>query len=426
MNAKLPLESMRPFLAMIASNPDDVAPRLVFADWLEENECGYVAQFIRAHIGYCSLCKTSDYPRTINKSATHWYLPREASADAEEAWRTANRLSPYAMNLFRSIEKQAVPQIGWEQHEYPFICSAGELPARWYNGFPELLVYSNAMRMRPIGPSADAALKVIMEKLLPIMPYKTLVIPNVAGSRDVAMARIISANNPQGRSIQFLRLRNVDYAFQDNWERDDVPSVINEMQEVPTENNTSCLVNVVSADVRDRQVRESTQIYYRLGRRRLECHRAVVLPLEDFREFKDLFRGPCSVRESVASRSYFVRSILPYFSPSLMSTNETETKKNVRYHERAINITAHIHKMKPANYPETHQRRIDTDNFFHTLLFYIQGEVSKYGPRANCYAAKSAYQNGAFVIGDAVAQFVVRTPPSSLLVTLEQLPYKFL
>ena len=44
------MDEMIPFLRMIAENPDDDTPRLVFADWLEEHEHYERAEFIRLQI----------------------------------------------------------------------------------------------------------------------------------------------------------------------------------------------------------------------------------------------------------------------------------------------------------------------------------------------------------------------------------------
>ncbi len=44
------MEEMIPFLRMIAENPDDDAPRLVFADWLDEHDMPERAEFIRLQI----------------------------------------------------------------------------------------------------------------------------------------------------------------------------------------------------------------------------------------------------------------------------------------------------------------------------------------------------------------------------------------
>jgi uncharacterized protein (TIGR02996 family) len=50
-------------LAAIRANPDDDAPRLVFADWLEENGEPDFAEFIRVEIERDRLSHDYDYPR---------------------------------------------------------------------------------------------------------------------------------------------------------------------------------------------------------------------------------------------------------------------------------------------------------------------------------------------------------------------------
>src|SRR5947209_12547364 len=45
-----PPPSHEPFLRAICESPDDDAPRLVFADWLDENGDAERAEFIRRHI----------------------------------------------------------------------------------------------------------------------------------------------------------------------------------------------------------------------------------------------------------------------------------------------------------------------------------------------------------------------------------------
>jgi uncharacterized protein (TIGR02996 family) len=47
------------FLAAVLESPDDDTPRLIFADWLEENGDPERAEFIRAQCDLAQLTKTT-------------------------------------------------------------------------------------------------------------------------------------------------------------------------------------------------------------------------------------------------------------------------------------------------------------------------------------------------------------------------------
>lgn len=70
-----------PFLAAIVANPDDDLPRLVFADWLEENGDSDRAEFIRLQIEKRRTKEEKQYPRPITDRIA------QLKAANEEQWR---------------------------------------------------------------------------------------------------------------------------------------------------------------------------------------------------------------------------------------------------------------------------------------------------------------------------------------------------
>ena len=73
------------FLADIAVQPQDDAPRLIFADWLEEHEQGERAEFIRVQ------CELATYPQEVE-----WLqqMPVEQWSGDEETGKLLRRLDP--------------------------------------------------------------------------------------------------------------------------------------------------------------------------------------------------------------------------------------------------------------------------------------------------------------------------------------------
>src|SRR5689334_8020900 len=66
------------FLAEICANPDDDAPRLVYADWLDEHGDAERAEFIRLQ---CQLARTPRHPRLQELRRREKQLLAEHEAD---------------------------------------------------------------------------------------------------------------------------------------------------------------------------------------------------------------------------------------------------------------------------------------------------------------------------------------------------------
>src|SRR5262245_31292460 len=120
----------QPFLRTICENPDDDAPRLVYADWLDENGDADRAEFIRLHV---QLAREPDAPgleqRCEELFRQHWprwvaELPDTALlwAKMEFTWGS------YLPLLFDSDDRPARMGDTWEEN----VPSLGD----WHRGFP--------------------------------------------------------------------------------------------------------------------------------------------------------------------------------------------------------------------------------------------------------------------------------------------------
>lgn len=105
------------FLAAVCANPDDDAPRLVYADWLEEHGDSARAEFIRLQIEMAHLPKHSDkreqldsrQKRLFSSHRKQWAAPFKGIADRYEftggfvtsVTMPAERFDAVAETLFR-------------------------------------------------------------------------------------------------------------------------------------------------------------------------------------------------------------------------------------------------------------------------------------------------------------------------------------
>jgi uncharacterized protein (TIGR02996 family) len=61
----MPPPGYEPFLRAICANPADDAPRLVYADWLEENGAEERAEFIRVQIAFARGQQEGRVPKEL-------------------------------------------------------------------------------------------------------------------------------------------------------------------------------------------------------------------------------------------------------------------------------------------------------------------------------------------------------------------------
>jgi uncharacterized protein (TIGR02996 family) len=93
----MPPPGYEPFLKMICANPADDAPRLVYADWLDENDAADRAEFIRVQIELNRIRRPALEPpallereRVLRRMAeVHWRheLPAWLGVDWGKYWR---------------------------------------------------------------------------------------------------------------------------------------------------------------------------------------------------------------------------------------------------------------------------------------------------------------------------------------------------
>ena len=122
-----------PFLRAICQSPDDDAPRLVFADWIEENGDPDRAEFIRRHV---RLAREPDAPGLVQWCEElfrqHW--PRWMAELPDTAFLWAEIAMPevsYLPLLFDSNDRPARFGDTWEEN----VPSLGD----WQRGFPATL-----------------------------------------------------------------------------------------------------------------------------------------------------------------------------------------------------------------------------------------------------------------------------------------------
>src|SRR5262245_18950992 len=128
----------QPFLRTICENPDDDAPRLVYADWLDENGDPARAEFIRLHV---QLAREPDAPgleqmceELFRQYWSRWVieLPDTAALWAELA---DARMSVGTL-LFDGDQQVRIGDT-WEEN----VPSFGD----WHRGFPSTLYIQGAM-----------------------------------------------------------------------------------------------------------------------------------------------------------------------------------------------------------------------------------------------------------------------------------------
>jgi len=211
-----PPPAHEPFLRAICAAPDDDAPRLVFADWLDETGDPERAEFIRRHVqlgrdpdadGVERLCK--DMFRWKSRA---WVadLPGSAALWAELAATTRPQATPS-------------PEVGGERGEtaYPETwVGCHPSPADWDRGFPSTVYIqwsgdaflAAADRVTEIVPVRrlrllnldDPDQVVIAIAGLPFLKkIRDLILPWVALSDDAAVAL---ANSPYATGLRYVSL----------------------------------------------------------------------------------------------------------------------------------------------------------------------------------------------------------------------------
>jgi uncharacterized protein (TIGR02996 family) len=119
-----------PFLRAICQAPDDDAPRLVFADWLDENGDPERAEFIRLHV---RLAREPDAPGLEQrcKELFRQYWPRWVAELPDTALLWAEMANPwcsYLPLLFDSDDRPSRTGDTWDEN-------APSLDD-WHRGFP--------------------------------------------------------------------------------------------------------------------------------------------------------------------------------------------------------------------------------------------------------------------------------------------------
>jgi len=120
----------QPFLRAIAEAPDDDAPRLVFADWLDENAEPDRAEFIRLHVQLAHNPDASGVEERCEELfRQHWRRWVAELPDTAILWaEMAHPLGCYLPLLFDSDGQPARMGDTWDQN----VPSLGD----WHRGFP--------------------------------------------------------------------------------------------------------------------------------------------------------------------------------------------------------------------------------------------------------------------------------------------------
>src|SRR5260370_33292430 len=119
-----------PFLRAICEAPDDDAPRLVYADWLDENGDSDRAEFIQLHIRLArDPYALSVEQRCEDLFRQHWPRWVAELPDSALLWaEMANPWGSYLPLLFDSDDRPARMGDTWEQN----VPSLGD----WHRGLP--------------------------------------------------------------------------------------------------------------------------------------------------------------------------------------------------------------------------------------------------------------------------------------------------
>jgi uncharacterized protein (TIGR02996 family) len=125
-----PPPAHEPFLRAICEAPDDDAPRLVFADWLDETGDSDRADFIRLHIQLAREPDAEGLERRCKELfRQHWARWVAELPDTAILWaEMANPLGSYLPLLFDSHERPARMGDTWDQNLPSF--------RDWHRGFP--------------------------------------------------------------------------------------------------------------------------------------------------------------------------------------------------------------------------------------------------------------------------------------------------
>jgi uncharacterized protein (TIGR02996 family) len=203
------------FLRVIACAPEDVAPRLIFADWLEEHRADRCAHFIRAHIEFCRHLRQLTWPKaaqynTLTPHRTNdnfhvlFQMPYDwekggATPEAELAWQNLHAtqegsydlLILYARLVGKDANGEDNPLALWiEALLLSYQCQQSRMLFQdlFWNGFPSildiplLLISPKADIGTESGINARSNILTAAEYLLPYLPV-TLV---TYESRDFA------------------------------------------------------------------------------------------------------------------------------------------------------------------------------------------------------------------------------------------------
>jgi uncharacterized protein (TIGR02996 family) len=185
----MPPPGYEPFLKMICENPADDAPRLVYADWLEENGEELRAVFIRAQIAVaCGEVNFDDLPKD-------WCRPYEqVFAIANRDWRK---------------ELPNLSGVSWGQFYRGFICAADFNMPKWF-----FKRYAAAFEVAPIQSLRISYMRSHhMERLASIERLNQLEGLTLA-ARDIALEELgwdVLARSPYVANLKWIRVEDQEY-----------------------------------------------------------------------------------------------------------------------------------------------------------------------------------------------------------------------
>ncbi len=185
----MPPPGYEPFLKMICANPADDAPRLVYADWLEENGEELRAVFIRAQV---SLARDEF---NLNDLPKDWCRPYEqVLAIANREWRH---------------ELPNLSGVSWGQYSRGFISAADFHMPKWF--FKQ---YALAFETTPIQSVRISYMRPHhMESLASTQHLQQLEGLTLA-ARDFALEELpwsVLARSPYVSNLQWIRVEDQEY-----------------------------------------------------------------------------------------------------------------------------------------------------------------------------------------------------------------------
>ena len=148
------MDEMSPFLRMIAENPDDDTPRLVFADWLDEHEQHERAEFIRLQIELAHMEPSEDkYPEKTAKMRRCGVFTKKGKHQFFDYLPTEKCKIAFQRGFIESIDTNHADEIDTSGFEFiPLLAlRTGSKHIEQFKGFTKLkwLEYFNGRDTKP-------------------------------------------------------------------------------------------------------------------------------------------------------------------------------------------------------------------------------------------------------------------------------------